>query len=221
MRQHVDLIQKVLQRLRNVGLHASIEKSFFNLKEVEYLGYQISEQGISMSKEKVQAVQVWPVPRNVKDVQAFLGFANFYRRFIEGFSKMCKSLTDLLRKDGKWYWTTTCDTALEYLKELFTSEPVLCHFHPSSCTVVETDASDFAKGAVLSQYGEDGKLHPVAFFSMKHSPAEINYDIHDKEMGTIVALFRKSEHLLKSVEGEVMVYTDHQNLEYFNTTKVS
>ncbi len=220
MRQHVDLVQKVLQRLRDARLHASIDKSFFHLKEVEYLGYQISEQGISMSKEKVQAVQEWPVPRNVKDVQAFLGFANFYRRFIEGFSKVCKPLTDLLRKEGKWYWTAACEEAFKRLKELFTSEPVLRHFHPSRRTVVETDASDFAKGAVLSQYGEDGRLHPIAFYSKKHSPAEINYDIHDKEMGAIVASFREWEHLLKSVEGEVMVFTDHKNLEYFNTTKV-
>jgi len=73
---------------------------------------------------------------------------------------------------------------------------------------------------VLSQYGEDGKLHPVAFYSQKHTPAEINYDIHDKEMGAIVASFRVWEHLLKSVEGEMMVYTDLKNLEYFNTTKV-
>ena len=150
MRQHVDLVQKVLQRLRDARLHASIDKSFFHLKEVEYLGYQISEQGISMSKEKVQAVQEWPVPRNVKDVQAFLGFANFYRRFIEGFSKVCKPLTDLLRKEGKWYWTAACEEAFKRLKELFTSEPVIRHFHPSHRTVVETDASDFAKGAVLS-----------------------------------------------------------------------
>jgi RNase H-like domain found in reverse transcriptase/Reverse transcriptase (RNA-dependent DNA polymerase)/Integrase zinc binding domain/Chromo (CHRromatin Organisation MOdifier) domain/Integrase core domain len=220
MRQHVDLVQQVLQRLRDAGLHASIDKSFFHLKEVEYLGYQISEHGISMSKGKVNAVQEWPVPRNVKDVQAFLGFANFYRRFIEGFSRVCKPLTDLLRKDGKWFWSAACDKAFQKLKELFTSEPVLSHFHPSRRTVVETDASDFAKGAVLSQYGEDGKLHPVAFYSKKHSPAEINYDIHDKEMGAIVAAFREWEHLLKSVEGEVTVFTDHKNLEYFNTTKV-
>ena len=173
-----------------------------------------------MSKEKVQAVQEWPVPRNVQDVQAFLGFANFYRRFIEGFSKVCTPLTDLLRKEGKWYWTTACEKTFQRLKELFTSEPVLRNFHPSRCIVVETDASDFVKGALLSQYGEDGRLHPIAFNSKKHSPAEINFDILDKEMGAIVASFREWEHLLKSVEGEVMVFTDHKNLEYFNTTKV-
>src|SRR6266568_4111998 len=93
MRQHVDLVQKVLQRLMDARLHVSIDKSFFHLKEVEYLGYQITEQGISMSEEKVEAVQEWSLPHDVKEVQDILGFANFYRRFIEGFSKVCKPLT--------------------------------------------------------------------------------------------------------------------------------
>jgi hypothetical protein len=103
-----------------------------------------------MSKWKVHAVKEWPVPRYLKDVQAFLVFANFYQRFIEGFNKVCKPLTDLLSKDGKWHWTTACDKACEKLKELFTSEPALSHFHPSCRKVLETGASDFAKGAVSS-----------------------------------------------------------------------
>lgn len=123
-------------------------------------------------------------------------------------------------KPRKWFWTTTCDRAFEELKELFTCELVLVHFHSSHHTVVETDVSHFAKGAVLSQYGEDGKLHRVAYYSKKFNPAKINYDIYDKEIDAIVAAFREWEHLLKSVEGEVTVFTDHKNLEYFNSTKV-
>ncbi|KAH0604554.1 uncharacterized protein H6S33_006931 [Morchella sextelata] len=173
-----------------------------------------------MSEHKVEAVKEWPVPENIKAVQAFLGFANFCRRFIEGFSKVCKPLTYLLQKDKKWYWTSVHEQAFEELKRLFTSAPILLHFDTSRRTVVETDASDFAKGAVLSQYGDDGKLHPVGFYSKKFSPAEINYDIHDKEMGAIVASFREWEHMLKSCEQEITVFTDHKNLQYFNSTKV-
>ena len=180
----------------------------------------ISDYGISMSKEKVQAVTEWPVPKDIKGVQSFLGFANFYRRFIQGFSKICKPLTDMLHKNIKWYWTAACDNAFLELKRLFTEAPVLAHFDPSRRTVVETDVSDFAKGAVLSQYGIDLKLHPVAFYSKKFFPAEINYDVHDKKMGAIVFSFKEWEHLLKSCEQEVTVFTDHKNLEYFNNTKV-
>ncbi|KAH0607133.1 uncharacterized protein H6S33_003121 [Morchella sextelata] len=219
-KEHELLVKKVLQKLREAKLCASINKTSFHVREVEYLGYHISEEGVSMSEDKVEAVKEWPVPENIKAVQAFLGFANFYRRFIEGFSKVCKPLTDLLQKDKKWYWTAAHEQAFEELKRLFTSAPILLHFDPSRRTVVETDASDFAKGAVLSQYGDDGKLHPVAFYSKKFSPAEINYDIHDKEMGAIVASFREWEHMLKSCEQEITVFTDHKNLEYFNSTKV-
>jgi hypothetical protein len=153
MRQQVALVQKVLQRLRDTRLYAYIDKCFLHMMEVEYLGYNILEQGISMSKEKFHASHEWPVPRNVKDVQAFLGFANLYREFLGGFSKVCKPLTDLLREGGKWHWTTACDKAFQKLNELFTSELVMRYFHPSRLTVVESDTSDFAKGAVLSQYG--------------------------------------------------------------------
>jgi hypothetical protein len=139
--------------LKDAGLHASVDKSFFHLKEVEYLGYQISEYSIFISKGKVNADQQWLGPQNGKCVQAFVGFPNFYRKSIELFPRVCKPITDLLRKDGKRFWTTACDKAFQRLKELFTSEPVLSHFHPSCRIGVETDASNFAKGALLSQYG--------------------------------------------------------------------
>jgi hypothetical protein len=94
------------------------------------------------------------------------------------------------------------------------------HFHPEKPTVVETDASDFALGAVLSQIQQTKRLHPVAYQSRKFKPAEINYDVHDKEMLAIVMAFKEWEHMLKSVAGEIPVYTDHKNLEYFATSKV-
>ncbi|KAH0610713.1 uncharacterized protein H6S33_012240 [Morchella sextelata] len=157
-------------------------------------------EGISMLEDKLEADKEWPIPENVKAVQAFLGFVNFYRRFIDGFSKVCKLLTDLLQKDKKWYWTAAHEQAFEELNRLFTSTPILLHFDPSRRTVVETDASDFVKGAF--------------------SPAEINYDIHHKEMGAIVASFWEWKHMFKSREQEITVFTHHKNLEYFNSTKV-
>lgn len=218
--EHEQLVKKVLERLKANGLCASIKKSSFHVPEVEYLGYHISEQGISMSNEKVSAVQEWPRPVNVKGVQAFLGFANFYRKFIKGFSKICHPLTELLRKGTQFTWTAACEKAFQDLKHMFTSAPILIHFNPEKPTRLETDASDYAKGAVLSQRAEDGKWHPVAYYSKKFNPAEINYDVHDKEMNAIVSSFREWDHLLKSCVDEVTVYTDHKNLEYFNTTKV-
>jgi hypothetical protein len=216
---HVDLVRRVMQRIRKAKLCCSIKKSCIHVQAVEFLGYNISPEGISMSSVKVESVKNWPTPRNLKDVQAFMGFANFYRRFIEGFSKTCKPLTDLTKKDVPFQWTPQCQEAFDMLKKKFTEGPILAHFNHTQSTCVETDASDFALGAILSQKCDDGKWHPIAFHSRKFQPAEVNYDVHDKEMTAIVVAFKEWEHLLMSVDDEVMVYTDHKNLEYFNTTK--
>src|SRR4051812_47989376 len=220
LEEHVELVRRVMQKIRDAGLCISIKKSIFHQKEVEFLGYYISESGIRMTTDKVETVRDWPTPDRVKDVQAFLGFANFYRRFIKGFSKICTPLTNLTRNEVPWNWSSACEEAFTLLKKRFTEEPVLAHFNSSRKTKLETDASDFALGAVLSQLCEDGKWHPVAFHSRKFQPAEINYDVHDKEMTAIVAAFKEWDHLLRSAEDVIVIYTDHRNLEYFNTTKV-
>jgi hypothetical protein len=176
--------------LRKVGLCVSIKKSYCHMKEVKYLGYHISEQGISMSDEKSEAIRNWPTSQNIKKVQAFLGFANFYRWFIEGFNRVCKPLTDLFRNDSKFHWNEASDRALELLNERFSSAPILAHFDPDVPTKVETDASNFAKSGILSQLSPvDNKWHPVAFYSQKMSEAELNYDVDDKELGAIVCCF--------------------------------
>ena len=173
-----------------------------------------------MSTAKVESVKNWPVPWNVKDIKAFRGFANFYQRFIEGFSKICKPLTDLTQKDQMFEWTSQCEEAFWRLKTMLTEGPILAHFDFMRSTRLETDASEFALGAILSQLCEDNRWHPIAFHSRKFQPAEVNYDVHDKEMTAIVAAFKEWEHLLMSVHDEMTVFSDHKNLEYFNSTKV-
>jgi len=152
-------------------------------------------------------------------VQTFMGFANFCRRFIKGFSKIAKPLTDLTKKGMKWTWTPSYQDAFDKLKEMCTTGPILMHFDDTRPTKLETDASDLALGAVLSQLCEDDKWHPVAFHSRKFSLAERNYDVHDKEMAAIVAAFKEWAYMLMSVDDQILVYTDHKNLEYINTTK--
>ena len=150
-------------------------------------------------------------PRSVKEVQIFIGFANLYRRFIKDFSKICKPITETLKGDPKAFrWGREQEEAFEELKERFTTAPILSHFYPGRKTVVETDASDFALGCVLSQY-QGRRLHPVAFHSRKLNPAERNYEIHDKELLAIVEAFREWKRYLAG-EGKdepITVYTDH------------
>ena len=129
--------------------------------------------GLVMAERKVKAVSEWPQPRCLRDVQCFLGFANYYRRFIEHFSHIVAPLTHLTRKNTPFLWSPEAEEAFTYLKRAFTSALVLVHPNPAKPYIVEADASDSAIGAVLSQRNiGTGRLHPVAYLSRTLSPAE-------------------------------------------------
>lgn len=149
-----------MEKLLAAGLQLDISKSEFFVHEIKYLGMIVGEHGIRMDPEKVQAVQEWKTPRSVKEVQAILGFANFYRRFIEKFGRIASPLTALTKKaEGKYIpfdWTEDCERAFTELKAALIRAPVLALFYPDRKTTLETDASDYVTAAVLSQKGENG-----------------------------------------------------------------
>lgn len=219
MEEHVIHVRRILQALAKAGLHLKPEKCKFFQQEVGYLGLLISTNGIRMEPGKISAVLEWPTPRNVKDVRAFVGFANFYRRFIRNYSGIVTPLTRLTGKDIPFEWGQQCQEAFDQLKHAFTSAPILKHFDHTKPVLVETDASDYVSAGVLSQRDDDGVLHPVAFYSKKHSPAECNYEIYDKELMAIIRAFEEWRPELEGAEHPVQVLTDHKNLEYFMTTK--
>ena len=219
--EHKRHVRSVLERLRAYGLFAKPEKCFFHQDEVEYLGFLVSYQGVKMDPKKVSAILDWPEPASVHDVQVFLGFANFYRRFIQGYSKIATPITQLLRKNNTSFeFNEPARQTFHQLKTAFTSAPILAHFNPERPSTIETDASDFAIAAVLSQPGEDGVLHPVAFYSRKLTDPELNYEIYDKEMLAIVVAMKEWRAYLEGATHPFTIYTDHKNLEYFTTTKV-
>ncbi|KAE8247514.1 hypothetical protein A4X03_0g7031, partial [Tilletia caries] len=218
--EHEHHVKKVLERLRSTKLFAKAEKCEFSRDSVEFLGYRLSKDGVTMVMDKVNSVLSWPAPKSVKQLQSFLGFANFYRRFIWRYSEIVAPLTALLRKDTPWAWNEGCQTAFDSLKTAFTSAPVLQHFDPSKPITVETYASDYAIAAVASQPDENGRLRPVAYRSRKMDPAELNYEIHDKEMLAIVDTLQEWRHLLQDPRHTVTIFTDHKNLEYFTTSKL-
>lgn len=127
-----------------------------------------------MEEQKVNAIKEWPTPKTVKEVQSFLGFANFYRRFILDYSSVARPLHDLTHKDKKWLWDNKHTVAFKAIKKRMSSRPVLAHPDPKKQFVVETDASGVALGAVLSQKQDDGQPHPIAYLSKSFSPAERN-----------------------------------------------
>jgi len=158
------------------------------------------------------------MPHRVKDVQSFLGFTNFYRRFIDNYAEITSPLTCLTWKNEPWSWTTDCQVAFDSVKKAFTTAPILGHWDPESLMILETDASDCALAAILSTRS-NGEICPIAFHSRAFSAAKINYDVHDKELLAIVESFKKWRHYLEGVATPVEVYMDHKNLTYFSETK--
>jgi hypothetical protein len=173
-----------------------------------------------MSPEKIVAVVDWPLPRKVKDIQSFLSFCNFYRRFIWNYSDITIPLTRLTRSNVWWVWSAKCQTAFDTLKRAFTEAPVLHHWVPGRQITVETNASDYAIASILSIVGDDGEIHLIVFRSRSLGPSELNYDTHDKELLAIFDAFSQWHHYLEGSALLVDVVTDHKNLEYFATTKV-
>jgi len=220
LEQHRALKRRVLELMRKHKLYLKPEKCEFQKTTIEYLSVIISHNRVSMDPVKIAGVQEWPAPTNKKEVQSFLGFTNFYRRFIKGFSEHARPLFDLTRNDIKWNWGPAEQSAFDRLKQSVTAALVLISPDSTSPFHIEADSSDFATGAVLSQVcPTDGKWHPVAFFSKSLSPVERNYEIHDKEMLVIIRALQEWCHFVEGAEHQFEIWTDHKNLEYFMSAK--
>jgi hypothetical protein len=218
--EYQEHVNWVLEAFEKAGLHLKPEKYEFYYQEVKYLGLIISIEGIKMDPEKITAIQDWEAPHNLKDIRAFLGFANFYHRFVQNYSKIIQPLTFLTQKGVAFAWKEEQQKVFDDLKNMFTSAPVLARFDPDHDVIVETNASDYVSAGVLSQYDDDGILYLVTFFSKKYSLAECNYEIYDKELMAIVLTFEEWRPELQSVMNPIRVLSDHKNLEYFTTTKL-
>ena len=223
-KDHWKHVREVLRRLREAKLYCKLPKCLFNQKQIRFLGYVVDAEGVSMESERVQTIVDWPVPKSYHDIQVFLGFANFYRRFIHKYSSITAPITELLkgmekgRKKGPFIWTPAANTAFEVLKQAFINGPMVKHWDPNKPCRLETDASGFGGAAVLSQFFVDengvGRWHPIAFYSFKFDGAQSRYSTPDQEMLVIVKAFEHWRHYL---EGGMttLVLTDHGNLQSF------
>lgn len=229
--EHDRLVLEVLERLKKNRLCIAPDKCEWGVKRVEFLGYMISGQGLDMTDEKIRAIKEIAPLASLKETRHFLGFAGFYRRFIRGYSKICLPLTDSTAlKPIEWRATPEILQAQQQLMRAFTMAPALKHYDPNLPGILETDASDYALGGILSQKQPDiheqgkstvyGLTHPVAFHSRKFTLSEINYDTCDKELLAIVDCFKRWRRYLEGANHQVMVFTDHHNLELFTTTKI-
>ncbi|MBW0559772.1 hypothetical protein O181_099487 [Austropuccinia psidii MF-1] len=185
-------VSTVLSRLRANNLFAKASKCLFHVSRVEYLGYVVSSEGLKMDQAKGQKILNWPPPRKLKALQSFLGFANFYCCFIKNYSKKISSLTSFLKKDSCF---------------------------PLNEEALKTNASNYALGAVLSQVCDSGK-YTVAFDSRKPIPAQINYEIHEKELLSIIWALKRWRVFLLYLSSPFEVLTDHSSFQYFMSSKV-
>jgi RNase H-like domain found in reverse transcriptase/Reverse transcriptase (RNA-dependent DNA polymerase)/Integrase zinc binding domain/Chromo (CHRromatin Organisation MOdifier) domain/Integrase core domain/Aspartyl protease/Eukaryotic translation initiation factor 3 subunit G len=203
--QHQKDLATVLQLLRDHNLFANADKCTLFTHEVKYLGHIISKDGIRVDPGKTAKLRDWPVPTSVKELQAFLGLCNYFRRFIQSYSEVARPLTALTSKNA-WHPLTDVElTAFLKLKDTLVSPPVLAIPQFDKPFDVYTDASDNACGAVLIQ-----ETRPVAYFSKKFSPAERNYPTHDRECLAIVSAYREWRCYLEGVPSTC--HTDHQPL---------
>jgi len=201
--------------LEKNDLYVKPEKCAWKVRKIGFLGIVIGPSGIEMEKEKVDGVLSWLEPRNVKDIRKFLGLANYYRRFIKNFTQVARPMNVLIRKNVKWQWEEEQQKAFDKLKRVFMTGPVLAAPDLDKEFRVETDASNYATGRVLSMKGSDELWRPVTFISKSLSDTERNYEIHDKEMLAVVRCLEAWRHFLEGATMKFEIWTDHKNLEYF------
>ncbi|KAK3513165.1 hypothetical protein QTP70_009680 [Hemibagrus guttatus] len=219
--EHQGHVRAVLTRLLKNQLYIKAEKCEFHVQRTAFLGYNVSYQGVEMDNSKITAVTKWPQPTTVKELQRFLGFANFYRRFIHNYSFTAAPQTSLLKgKPSRLKWTDDATRAFTNLKNSFTTAPILKHPDPNLPFLVEVDASNSGIGAVLSQrHGQPGKLFLCAYFSRKLTDAEHNYDVGNKELLAMKVAIEEWRHWLEGSTHPFQVITDHKNLEYIKSAK--
>jgi len=193
--EHEQVVQRVLEILAEHKLFLRLEKCEFHQKQIKYLGLVISENKVVIDPIKVAGVRDWPTLENRTDMQAFIGFVNFYRHFIWDFSTIARPLFNLTCSNKTWNWDAKEQEAFKCLKMVVTTALVLASPQDSEPFCIEADSSDFASGVVLSQrLPREEKWYLVAFYSKSLSPVEQNYEIHDKEMLTIIYALEEWRH---------------------------
>ena len=218
--EHRTHVRAVLQRLLENKLFVKAEKCEFHKQTVEFLGHILERGVVKADPKKVQTVLDWERPADRTQLRRFLGFANYYRKFIRNFSQIASPLNALTSTKNPYVWTPQAEEAFLELKSRFTSAPVLTMPDPTRQFLVEVDASDSGVGAVLSQRSEqDHQVHPCAFFSRKLTPAERNYDVGNRELLAVHEALKEWRHWLEGSTQPFVVMTDHKNLIYVQSAK--
>ena len=212
--EHIAHVETVLKKLKQHQLYAKKAKCEWGVTQTEFLGHICSDKGIEMDPAKVKAILDWPELTNATDVLRFKGLVGFYKRFIHQFSKIAAPLS-ALTGNVPWKWGPEEKEAFEKLKSAVTSAPILAPPDYSLPFTITCDASDYAIGSVLSQ-GEGKDMHVVAFESRKLNPAESRYEVHDKELLSVVYALQKWKHYVGGRD-QIQIYTDNWATKFIQT----
>jgi hypothetical protein len=212
-KEHIRHVRKILQRFREANIQTDVNKCEFHITETKFLKMIVDRDDIKMNFEKIRAIFEWDTLNHLKDVQTFLSFVNFYRRFVKNFFKIAKSLLKMTRKNQSFYWFENCQITFEQLKKRIIETFVLSYFSSELETFLESDSFDYVSIEILSQKEDDDHIKSVTYFFKTLSLAECNYEIYDKELLAIIRCFEQWRTELQSVKKFINVLTDHKSLK--------
>jgi len=212
LKKHKKHVRLVLHRLREINLQMNINKCKFHVQKIFFLKLLLFIEELKMNLRKVQAVVEWSTSTNLTQMQFFVDFCNFYRRFIKNFSKIVHLLIQLTQKEMIFEWDQACQTIFDHMKKWMTEVSILRHFDQNKKTILETDSFNYVNDDILSQYDDEETLHSMIYYSKNLSLAECNYEIYDKKLLAIIRAFEHWRSELKLTELLIKMFTDHQAL---------
>jgi RNase H-like domain found in reverse transcriptase/Reverse transcriptase (RNA-dependent DNA polymerase) len=227
---HRTYVKIVLEHLEKHDLYLKPEKCTFEQSSIKFLGVKVENGTVQMDDEKVDKVQQWLTPTNVTEIRKFLGFTGYYRYFIQNYLTIARPLLELTHKATPWHWTDCQQEAFETLRSKMCTKPILQQPDFSKKFYVQTDASAYGMGAILSQEGgseEDQeenttkkpKLHPLTYYSATFTPMERNYDIYERELLAVIKALAHWRHYLVWTKKPFTIQTNHANLLYWKSAR--
>ncbi len=212
LKKHKQHVRLILHRLRETDLQMNINKCKFHVQKIFFLRLLLFIEELKMNLRKVQAVVEWSISTNLTQMQFFVDFCNFYRRFIKNFSKIVCLLIQLTQKEMIFEWNQACQTIFDHMKKRMTEASILRHFDQNRKTILEINSFDYVNDDILSQYDDEETLHSMIYYSKNLSFAECNYKIYDKKLLAIIRVFKHWWSELKLTELLIKMFTDHQAL---------
>uniref|UniRef100_A0ABD2WIC4 RNA-directed DNA polymerase n=1 Tax=Trichogramma kaykai TaxID=54128 RepID=A0ABD2WIC4_9HYME len=217
--EHLAHVNELLESLDKQNITLKFKKSEFFKKEVEFLGFTLTKEGIRPQSNKIDLIKSFPPPKNVKQLKSLMGVINFYSKFAQNHASLLFSLLKLVRKSVKWGWGDSENKQFEKIKALFAQEVSLAYPDPTKPYYLQTDTSNFALGATLSQMNDDNEECPITFISRTFKGAELAYNTTEKELLAVVWSLHKLNTYLRAAE--IFIKTDHHALIFMFKSRLA